>query len=340
MQLSSESLLFVEFLVPCLLALAFGLGHILKARLLRWLIFSLTLTQVVATALRPAEYNSDTWNYSGYVEALSSAAGFDILQLTKFEPFHLLLAVVASDFRLWLLLEAMTAIFLLRILIWRTRRLETLAVVIGCSLPLMSSSLRFAIGLLAVACALLVWPHDRWRLWVLTAVGAVTHASLAVAGILQRRQWVMAAGLLLLFFAATLVDVSILERAGVTEDTEIRPTGIRTFACLLALMAYLRWRLPSYRKGSFSSDLISALGVLVLSLMFFPVVNRWLILMLIIVAVDSDAALAATRTPRRFGSRAAVLLYATLLVPFLYSVASQVASGDWFVAAHRSGMTV
>jgi hypothetical protein len=316
MQFSPEAILTIEFLVPCLLVLVFASGHVLKKRIVKTLIFSLATSELILVSFRPDDYNSDTLNYVNYIDALTNASGMEFLLLTKFEPMHLLLAAIARDFRLWVALEDAVAIGLLVILIRQTKRIETLAVVLGCSLPLWSSSLRFSVGLLAVAATLAVYRRRRGRLLLTTIVGSITHASLAVAGVFQRRKWTITFCVLLAFVAVAFVYSSILERAGVSEDTEFRPAGFRSFASLIGLMLYLRAYVPAYRRRYFSSDTLSTLGIFVLSTLFFPVINRWLILLMIIVAVDADALLDAAKVPRRVGAVAALLLFGALVVPF------------------------
>jgi hypothetical protein len=335
MQLAPETVVAVEFAVPALIAAVLAIGHTLKKRIIKSMIFALAVTHIVLVSFRPDGYNSDTWNYSGYLEALTDAQGMEFLLLTKFEPLHLALAAVAQDFRLWLVLEGLVAIGLLAAIIRRAQRLETIAIVVGLSLPLMSSSVRFAISLMAAAYVLLVFRQSRAKFVALTAAGGFTHISLFITGVLEKRKWWLTWGLLTAFFFVAYVISSILERAGVGD--EAKPTGMRTFACLLCLLMYLRWVLPEYRRVGFTSDILSGFAIFLMSFLFFPVVNRWIILLLLIVAVEADAPLDRAHIPRRLGRLVALLIYGALVVPFLYSVGSQVASGEWFVMLQASG---
>src|SRR5262249_49170071 len=138
------------------LLLVFASGHMLKKRISKAAVLALVAVQILVVTFRPAEYNSDTWNYSAYIDALSETRGVEFLLLTKLEPLHLLLAAIARDFRVWLILDACVALGLMFLIVRRVERIETLAIVIGTSLPLMSSSIRFAISLMAVAWVLLV----------------------------------------------------------------------------------------------------------------------------------------------------------------------------------------
>jgi hypothetical protein len=328
MQLPEDLILATEYAIPLAICIVLAAGYIVKKRLVRVTVFVLSAAQIILVSLRPAEYNSDTRAYSGYLHVLADAKGTELLFLTKFEPLHLLLAVVAENLRVWLLLEALIGMWLVWELIRRTERPETLAVVLGTTLPLMSSSVRFAISLLAISWVLLVFHGNRSKFIALSAIGGMTHVSMAVSGLIERRRWVLTWLLLGAFFAVAYAVSSILLRAGVSENA--RPTGTRTFVCLLSLLIYLRAVLPSYRPR-FRSDVLSALGIFALSALFFPLVNRWLVLLLIVVAVQSDEGLDRARVPRRIGSLFAFFLYCMLLVPFLYSMARLVIAGEWFV---------
>ena len=322
MELSSASVLAFEFGVPCMLMLVLALSDAFGTRLTKRLILVVAAVQLIAVVFRPADYNTDTSAYDSYIDLLAGSSGNELLLLTKFEPLHLLLAVLTQDFRWWLIAENVVGLVLLWTLCRRTARLETLAVVLGCALPLFSSSVRFGNGLLAVACVLAIHQTERGRMIVTTFVGGLTHVSLLMVGILQRRQWLPTALILLGFVAFALVDEDVRGRAGGGDEDEFKGAGLRSFLGCVMLMLYLRARLPDYRHKLFTSDLLSALGVFLLSMLFFPVVNRWLILLMIVMAVDADAPLAKANLPRGKGGIAALALYAALMLPFLYKLAT------------------
>jgi hypothetical protein len=340
MQLPAEYVLPFEFAVPMLLFFLFGVGHLLKKRIVKATALTLALIQMVVVAMRPADYNSDTWNYSAYIDSLSQTSGMEFLLLTKLEPLHLLLAATARDFHLWLLLDTLVASILLFIIVRKAERIETIAVVFGTSLPLMSSSVRFAVSLMSVACVLLVFRRACARFVAASIAGGLTHVSNLIAGVVQKRRWILTWGLLAAFFGLAFAVASVLQRAGVSEEGSAKPAGMRSLACLLGFIFYLRAFLPQYRRTQFRSDLLSALGIFALSFFLFPVLNRWLILLLVIVAVDADAALDSARVPRAIGRFAALGVYAALVVPFLYSVGRQVMSGEWFVVQLISSATM
>ena len=119
-----------------------------------------------------------------------------------------------------------------------------------------------------------------------------------------------------------MFDEDLRGRAGGGDEEEFTRAGLRSFLGCVTLMFYLRSRLPDYRKQVFTSDLLSALGIFMLSMLFFPVVNRWLILLMIVMAVDADVPLTKANVPRGTSSVAALALYAVLMLPFLYKLAT------------------
>ncbi|MCC7071723.1 MAG: hypothetical protein IT383_10385 [Deltaproteobacteria bacterium] len=322
MELSAANTIAFEFAVPALLLLVFALGDALGTGLAKTLMLWLAAVQIAAVVFRPEDYNTDTWAYYNYVELLSEAEGNEVLLLTKFEPLHLVLVLLTRDFRWWLVVENLLGVGLLWTLCRRTERLETIAVVVGLALPLFSSSVRFANGLLAVACALAVFRDARGRTLLTTVVGGATHVSLLLVGVMQRRSWVPIACVLLGFVALALVNEDLRGRAGAGDDAEFAGAGTRSFAGCLLLIGYLRAVAPAYRGKLLRSDLLAACGVYALSMLFFPVLNRWLILLMLVMVVDAEPLLAGATVRRSTGALAAVGLYALLTLPFLFKLAS------------------
>jgi hypothetical protein len=332
MELTENSIVALEIVAPLLLLIVICLSSLLKMEQIRWIIFSLVAVQLIGISFRSPTYNSDTWNYYNYIETIAETALVDSFWVSKFEPLHLGLALITQNFRYWLILESFIAIFFFKILIWRIHRIETLAIVIGCALPLMSSSLRFAVGLLGVACALIVFHQATFRFFFITFTGAMTHASLMVAGIFQRRKWFELVFLPIFFLAWVWFDQSIIFRLGIEDDREVRATGFRTFICFSILVFYLSYCNSTYRKNILLHDLLLGVIVLSLSLTVSPVANRWLILLMVTIAVNADQTFHSVKASRKIGSVIAAILYFVLLAPFLYSILDQVYRGEWSVA--------
>ena len=66
--------------------------------------------------------------------------------LMKLEPLHFLLANMASSFNDWLLFE-MLIMFLFLAQLLKKKSMVMVALVLGATMPLISSSFRFALGL-------------------------------------------------------------------------------------------------------------------------------------------------------------------------------------------------
>jgi hypothetical protein len=331
LQLPLRAVVAAEFVMPCGILFVLAFGYLVEKNLAKALLGIFVTLQVCCVALRPPEYNSDTWNYFGYIDMLSNASGSELLAATKFEPLHLAFAIVAQNFRAWLFLESMCAIALTWILIRRTARVETLAVVFGCAIPLMSSSLRFAQGLLLISCLLASPRGGGPSVARITIAGGISHVSLAVAGLFRYRKWQLTCLVLASFFVVAMLVSSVLERAGVSEEGTAGPAGLRSFVCLLATIFYLRSYLGKYRRTLFASDFLSASAVFLLSFFFFPVINRWLILMLIMISVSADHSLQEVHVPRPRGHLFAAAIYCALLIPFLASIGLQMYRGEYFV---------
>jgi len=319
-----------EFAVPLLLCCTFAYSPFLPPRLVRGALLLLVSLQLAALTLRPEDYNSDTNNYLGYVTLLQEAGLFEAALLTKFEPVHLITALVASNFRGWLLLESAIWLTLAIGVLRRAKRLETIAVVIGCALPLYSSSLRYSVGILAVAYLALRWKERRFSAVSISALGATAHASLAVAGaFINARLWLvlLAIGLLAVYSA---LDPDILERAGAGADNPSKATGLRSFVPLVFYVLYLGntvWRRASLVAPL--RQLTIAVALFAITNLMFPILNRWIIIALVMLSTQYDAKLSLHTRSRGIQAAVAVAVYAMLVVPFLMTLSDVAVSGEW-----------
>ena len=312
MEFSEEIISFVEFFIPCAVLAVLAISHILTKNLFKWLIFLFIVTEIAVVSCRPQDYNSDTSNYASYVEGISDAVGADVLAVSKFEPLHLLLAVMAGDFRAWIVLEGLAAICLTGFLITQLRRPETISIILGCSQPLYSSSIRYAVGLLAVTSAMLLFPRRYVQFVATSLVGFFTHASLTVAGVAQQRRLWLTFICLLAFFFMVWNSQDLLERSGGNQEFNGRAKGLRSFACIILVIAYLRVQIFFYREKLFVSDVLTAFMIFFSTLFFFPILNRWLIILMAIIATDCDRRFPSTSASRRVGSAFSVVIYTML----------------------------
>jgi hypothetical protein len=324
------SLYAFEFLAPVAIAAAFLVAVALPRSAAKAAVIFFVVVQLFALAARPSDYNSDTSNYFGYLDLIANTEGLELLLLTKFEPLHLLMAVGTGDFRDWLRVEGLACAALALGLVVKSRRLETIAVVLGSALPLYSSSLRFCLGVLLVALLALHLREGRARLIGLSLAGAGSHVSLAVAGIFSRsRIWVVLL-VLVAFGVFAAFDPALLERAGASEDNEVRATGVRALIPFIILLL-LCWRRHIGGEIPLAAYAGSALLVLLATITFFPLLNRWLTVLLILFATDLDRLWPRTRRHyARSGEIAsALLLYACLVIPLLLPLTSRILEGDW-----------
>ena len=322
-------LLSTEFIAPVFIAGSLLLGLIFKRNIVRWMLICSALFQIIILSFRPEDYNSDTWNYSKYIDLLSSSDGRDLFLATKFEPLHLLLALITRDFDTWLLAEGVVCILLVIGLVRKIERLETIAVIFGCALPLFSSSLRFATGLLVISYVAVAYRRPTGKFLVMSISGLFSHVSLAIAGFLRvGNLWLIILILMaFLFYAKT--DIEILERAGATENAA-GGTGIRPFLVLVLMITIVYRTDIRYTKRLLAMDFLSAAAMFLMTFYFFPVMNRWIILLLILKAIHFDVfSEGYTRASRVQEVGTSVFLYALLVVPHLVFLALRIGDGDW-----------
>jgi hypothetical protein len=285
--------------------------------------------QTVVLCFRPEDYNTDTQNYVGYLAILKDAGWLESLLLTKFEPMHRLLAWVSAGFRSWLVAECVVWTCLAIGILRRARRLETVAIVLGCALPLYSSALRYSLGIIVLAYVGLRARESRKRWLSMSLAGGATHVSLAVGGLMAtRRIWWVLLAILFMYLAASL-DPDILERAGAAEGAETRASGLRSLLPLLLYIAYL-WAVCWRRKPALVVQQITVAAALFAATnLWFPILNRWIIAALVVLGVESDRELSESRGGRLGEVAMAMLLYLMLTAPFLFTLWNTAKAGDW-----------
>ncbi len=319
-----------EYIPPVFLLILFVFSFLFNRRVVWVLCAFFSVTQVMILALRPDDYNSDTFNYSKYLVYISDAKGLDVFLVSKFEPFHLVLAIIANNFTIWLILEAIFCSFFLIQILRRLHSLESMAVVLGSALPLFSSSMRFSIGLLAVAYTMLMIPRLRGRSIVISIIGFVTHISLAAFIFIQRSKiWlilVLMTGLVL--YAGS--DIAFVERAGGGEDVSAGGSGLRAFLTLFLFLVFLYIRRVGYDGKSLINDVVISLALLFSANFIYPVFNRFIVLFLVIKAIDYDSTEVLSSNWSRFlRSLRASLLYIILVIPHVISINHKIMINDW-----------
>ena len=316
--------------MPLALVISLIFSFLFQRKVIWIIIGSISVAQVIILAYRPEDYNSDTFNYSRYIELISDADGLNIFAVSKFEPVHLGLVSIAGDFRVWLILEAILCAGLIVGLIRRLQRLESIAIILGSAVPLFSSSMRFSVGLLAVAYAMVILPQVRGRSILISTIGLITHVSLIISGFLQRgKLWQILISLIfVLIYLGS--DISIVERAGGGEDSSAGGTGLRAFLTLLIFLTIVYFRRAGYDPPSFRRDLMVALLFLLSTIFIYPVFNRFIVLLLIIKSIQFDSLKDKFRRNGRFKEAlTASFLYLLLVIPHLVSMNNKTIAGDW-----------
>jgi hypothetical protein len=301
---------------------------IVGRRLPRVVVVVAVVFQVVMNGFRPDDYNSDTRNYASYLDLLSNTQGLELLFATKFEPLHLGLAVLAGDFRTWAILEGIVSAILVGFLCFKVKRLETLAIILGAAIPLQSSSIRFSVGILSVAMALLLLEKIRWRPLFLSMAGGATHVSLLVAGLMARRNLLKVVALLGAFSVVAAFSAEILVRSGADEDHPGGGTGLRPLLTLLVFFTYLV-SLRAYKPAQLLLDTAAAIAISLIAAFYFPVLNRWLVLFLVICALSYEPRLVARTRSGLYEGSVASLLFGILSAPSLWATYLLIESGDF-----------
>ena len=320
----------VEYIVPAVLVGCFALLMIFRRSTVWALIYVASISQILILSFRVQDYNSDTYNYSRYIDLLSESDGLEILFASKFEPLHLVMAFIASDFESWLLIEGVVCAILVAFLIRRLKRLETVAVVLGAALPLFSSSMRFAVGLFAVACTITLLHKIRARFITVSMVGLASHVSLLMTGLLLRRSVWPVVLLVVGFVAYSSTDISIVERAGGGDDNTAGGTGLRPLVALFIMLLIYKFRRDGYSSASFGMDAVIALVIFSTAVLFYPVFNRFIVILLVARAIQLDG-LPDRKRVRGSGAEVggALMIYGVLVVPHLLSLSRHLIAGDW-----------
>jgi hypothetical protein len=328
MNMSNDLIIFTEYLVPALIAGFLAVSFAFKRVLSRVFIASAAMLQVAVVTFRPDDYNSDTFNYSRYLQSIADSDGFDVFTASKFEPFHLGLAYLAQDFGGWLLLEGIMCCVLIVGLLRRLESMESTALILGAALPLFSSSTRFSLGVLAIAFAMAYLPRNKLGFVGVSLVGLFTHVSLAVTALLQRKSLLLIVFLVVGFYFYSATDLAVMERAGASEDVVAGGTGLRVFIPLMLLLAVICPMKEGFNPALLK-DIVIATVLFAVTFFLYPVFNRFIIVFLIVKAIETDGLRMRKPNGRLKESVAAVVLYGLLVLPHLLSFNKQLAAGDW-----------
>lgn len=282
--ISNNTLYYFEILCATFYVLGVLISKLLGLSHTKKLLFSICSLHLIAISLRLPDYNSDTWNYHKYLEYIIQSKGIAIFFVSKFELYHLFLAFTTNDFRIWLIFESLTAIFLLYLSIKKIRSIETLTLVISIIIPLFSSSVRFALALLLLTNLIQNKTTLLYKIKFLT-VSILAHISI-VLGILVNPKNLPLTLLLFISIYIGLDNGIISERAVLAENQNV---GLRSFTIAAFHIIYIKiFKNNEYKNMVFFFDLFFIILVLIFSNIGFGVFNRLLLIFIIVRSMNFD----------------------------------------------------
>lgn len=307
----------------------FILSPFFGQRISKILIFISVFAWMIFVSQRPINYNTDTTNYFVY---FSNIAGVGILEmfLMKLEPLHILLASIASSFNDWLLLELLI-MFLFLAQLLKKKSMVMVAVILGATLPLMSSSFRFALGLTFTLFFYDYFSRKRIGYWMLAPIGGLGHISMIAAPLLIRLS-----KLSLLLPIAFLFAISIFPEL---QDRVIGTGGIGALSAWVGLktlcvffllyLFYLKYSKYTLAKHTrwFREYAILMIFLFFTANLIFEMANRWMIFVLLIFVIR------ASQLPMTYGNYSYINSIAAGFFFFILSFpqwAMLIANGGWY----------
>jgi hypothetical protein len=320
--MTNYAFLLIELTFSVVIAGVFCLSFLLSRRLVMTVLWSIVISYLSVLPLRPVEYNSDTERYWSYFLVARQTDDLVQLVLSKLEPVHLVTSLIAPTFELWLLLESFLYASLLFALSRRIKSPEGLAILIGVTLPLMSSSFRFAVGLL-LCCTVFAYMRGRKHRWLPISIGGgMGHAVLIVAPLVVRRSAVALIAIVLVFFIAIQLIPELGARATLEEEEPPGVAGIRTFLAIVIVMAYHKLATQNADRAALGLEfsrlrsLLFGVCLMLLVNLQLYLLNRWLVLLLALLAIElfqRDELIRVSKAGRAIFSG---LLFMFLVLPF------------------------
>lgn len=283
---------------------------------------------VIMGSLRPDSYNSDTRNYASYVASLSIEKGSNLYFLTKLEPLHILLIDLTRDLSAWLIVEACLALVLVWVLYFRVKRSEPLLLVYAFFATLYTSSMRFSIALIALA-ALLTWrKRSPLYLAAMSLIAGCVHAVMLVAGpFASRLKWIPLAfpGA---FFAFVLFSPETRNRVA-SDLADVKTVGLKSFATFLIVAAYCWYKNPEYRNDRGLWDAIGYTAIFLVTALFFPFLNRIIIIGILLVMMELDLYFDRLRKDGPIDRIFTFVVFAMVTLPYLLITPDLYQYGRW-----------
>lgn len=279
-------------------------------------------------AFRPESYNSDTNNYASYISLLTFSSQGNVYFLTKLEPFHVFLIELIRDFRAWLIIEGVVALVLVWILYTRTKTTEFFLVVCAFFSTLYTGSLRFAIALLLLSVLMTRQSRSTAYMLILSLVSACFHAVMIASGAFASRvKWfpLIFSGF---FFVVAMYSFSIRSRVGADLE-DVKSFGIKSFATFLVICVFVWLRRGRKDLKQTLWDVIGFSTIFFLTALFFPSLNRVIVIGAIVVLFDIEQATCAAKKPVAFDRALSFCMFAMISVPYLIQIQGLYRSGLW-----------
>lgn len=262
-------------------------------------------------SFRDAEYNSDTLNYINWFD---STRGMTLIEsfVIKLEPVHFLLINVSPNFTVWLLLENFLILSIV-IYILRRQSIGYVMVMIGFTLPLLSSSFRYVLGLLFV---IFIYERFKGRKFVnfISAFSGFVHTSMFVGTYIIRIPLWLKVLIPIVVYALLYFVINYMDRFEVeTGDSDVAIVGVRGLLVFVALYLYYWARfLGSKNSIVIGRDyLVLMVAFFISANLFFPMANRWINLVCMLFMSDLD------HKCRKYGADSRGVLFFSVLYPFM-----------------------
>lgn len=271
---------------------------------------------IIIGSLRPDNYNSDTINYASYVTSLSVEKRSAIYFITKLEPFHIFLIDLTRDFSKWLIVEGAIALIVLFLFYRRVNRSEPFILVCAFFTTLFTSSMRFSIALIVFA-VLLTW-RSRSSLYLaaMSAIAGCFHGVMLVTGpFASRLKWIP------LVFPGAIFILAMLStetRNRIASDlSDVKSIGLKSFAAFLMVSAYSWYKSKEYRAERAAWDFFGFTAIFLVTALFFPGLNRIIIIGAILIAMELDRHRVTLRSDSYLDRTAILLIFGMITIPYL-----------------------
>lgn len=290
--LGTNEIIFAEFLLTIAVAFILLMALFVNRKFIYISILITIFIYQVIISSRTVEYNSDTANYFQYFNGIGLYSVIEAMVI-KIEPFHYYLMVLSPTFSKWLLLESLIY-FLLLVLLLKNKSLVTSGLIMGATLPLMSSSLRFSIGLMICSLIYSALIKTKYASFLSGVIGGGAHISMLAAPLVVKSTKIQ---ILFIITFTIFLNISPWFIARLSSDGEIGTisgfVGLKTLAAsvIFYLHAKLNYRNVITKEGSFElfSHIASTFILCIFASFVFQMANRWMILSLLLFAIKFDS---------------------------------------------------